>query len=135
MTSHRIAPAPGVAAGVVLLAGVYLVLAPWLAHFGGAGVLALSNTVTGLVLVALAIARTATPRVQPADLGRPGAGRVGRAVARGAAADVGDLAVGGRDRRQRRRRRGRGAGRSGADPGLSMLRVDVLGPEGQARRR
>ncbi|UOZ04821.1 SPW repeat protein [Amycolatopsis sp. WQ 127309] len=64
MTSHRIAPAPGVAAGVVLLAGVYLVLAPWLAHFGGAGVLALSNTVTGLVLVALAIARTATPRVR-----------------------------------------------------------------------
>lgn len=64
MTSHRIAPAPGVAAGVVLLAGVYLVLAPWLAHFGGAGVLALSNTVTGLVLVALAIARTATPRAR-----------------------------------------------------------------------
>jgi hypothetical protein len=66
MTSHRIAaPALGVAAGAVLLAGVYLVLAPWLAHFGGAGVLALSNTVTGLVLVALAIARTATPRARP----------------------------------------------------------------------
>lgn len=43
--------------GLVVLAGVYLVLAPWITGFGGAGVLALSNTVIGLVLVALAIAR------------------------------------------------------------------------------
>ncbi|SFW80400.1 SPW repeat protein [Amycolatopsis australiensis] len=54
----------GVAAGLVLLAGLYLVLAPWVAGFGGAGVLALSNTLVGLVLVALAIARTATRRLR-----------------------------------------------------------------------
>jgi hypothetical protein len=66
MTSHRVtAPVLGLAAGAVLLAGLYLVLAPWIAHFGGAGVLALSNTLTGLVLVALAIARTATRRLRP----------------------------------------------------------------------
>jgi hypothetical protein len=56
-------PVIGAAAGLVLLAGLYLVLAPWIAGFGGAGVLALSNTLTGLVLVALAIARTATRRL------------------------------------------------------------------------
>jgi hypothetical protein len=66
MTSHRVtAPVLGLAAGAVLLAGIYLVLAPWLAHFGGAGVLAFSNTVTGLVLAVLAIARTATRRLRP----------------------------------------------------------------------
>ena len=54
----------GAAAGLVLLAGLYLVLAPWIAGFGGAGVLALSDTVVGLVLVALAIARAATRRVR-----------------------------------------------------------------------
>ena len=54
----------GAAAGFVLLAGLYLVLAPWVTGFGGAGVLALSNTVVGLVLVALAIARTATRRLR-----------------------------------------------------------------------
>ncbi|HET6711374.1 SPW repeat protein [Amycolatopsis sp.] len=54
----------GAAAGLVLLAGLYLVLAPWIAGFGGAGVLALSDTVIGLVLVALAIARAATRRVR-----------------------------------------------------------------------
>ena len=54
----------GAAAGLVLLAGLYLVLAPWVTGFGGAGVLALSNTVVGLVLVALAIARTATRRLR-----------------------------------------------------------------------
>jgi hypothetical protein len=54
----------GVAAGFVLLAGLYLVLAPWIAGFGGAGVLALSNTLVGLVLIALAIARAATRRVR-----------------------------------------------------------------------
>ncbi|MGW3992026.1 SPW repeat protein [Amycolatopsis sp. NPDC004772] len=53
----------GAAAGVVLLAGLYLVLAPWLTGFGGAGVLALSDTLVGLVLIALAIARTATRRL------------------------------------------------------------------------
>ncbi|MGW4528655.1 SPW repeat protein [Amycolatopsis sp. NPDC004378] len=69
MTSHS-TPAGqrtaviGVAAGLVLLAGLYLVLAPWIAGFGGAGVLALSNTVVGLVLVALAIARAATRRIR-----------------------------------------------------------------------
>lgn len=54
----------GAAAGLVLLAGLYFVLAPWLAGFGGAAVLALSNTLAGLVLVALAIARAATRRVR-----------------------------------------------------------------------
>jgi SPW repeat-containing protein len=54
----------GAAAGLVLLAGLYFVLAPWVTGFGGAGVLALSNTVVGLVLVALAIARTATRRLR-----------------------------------------------------------------------
>ncbi|MEV4150564.1 SPW repeat protein [Amycolatopsis sp. NPDC049691] len=54
----------GAAGGFVLLAGLYLVLAPWVTGFGGAGVLALSNTVVGLVLVALAIARTATRRLR-----------------------------------------------------------------------
>ncbi|MEV7098458.1 SPW repeat protein [Amycolatopsis sp. NPDC051045] len=54
----------GVAAGLVLLAGLYLVLAPWIAGFGGAGVLALSDTIVGLVLIALAIARAATRRVR-----------------------------------------------------------------------
>jgi hypothetical protein len=70
MTSHS-TPAGGprtavlgAAAGLVLLAGLYLVLAPWVAGFGGAGVLALSNTVVGVVLVALAIARTATRRLR-----------------------------------------------------------------------
>jgi hypothetical protein len=66
MTSHRTRPRTamiGAAAGFVLLAGLYLVLAPWIAGFGGAGVLALSNTLVGLVLVALAIARTATRRL------------------------------------------------------------------------
>jgi hypothetical protein len=70
MTSHS-TPAPrhraaviGVAAGFVLLAGLYLVLAPWIAGFGGAGVLALGNTLVGLVLIALAIARAATRRVR-----------------------------------------------------------------------
>ncbi len=69
MTSHS-SPAPrhrtavfGVAAGLVLLAGLYLVMAPWVTGFGGAGVLALSDTVVGLVLIALAIARTATRRL------------------------------------------------------------------------
>ncbi|MEU7789691.1 SPW repeat protein [Amycolatopsis sp. NPDC049159] len=69
MTSHS-TPAPrsrtaliGAAAGFVLLAGLYLVLAPWIAGFGGAGVLALSDTLVGLVLIALAIARTATRRL------------------------------------------------------------------------
>ncbi|MET9001680.1 SPW repeat protein [Amycolatopsis sp. Hca4] len=69
MTSHRI-PASrhrtvvlGAAAGLVLLAGLYLVLAPWVTGFGGAGVLALSDTLVGLVLIALAIARTATRRL------------------------------------------------------------------------
>ncbi|KDN17084.1 SPW repeat protein [Amycolatopsis rifamycinica] len=52
----------GVAAGLVLLAGLYLVLAPWLTGFGGAGVLALSDTLVGLVLIALAITRAATRR-------------------------------------------------------------------------
>ncbi|MET8846411.1 SPW repeat protein [Amycolatopsis sp. NPDC004625] len=53
----------GAAAGLVLLAGLYLVMAPWLTGFGGAGVLALSDTLVGLVLIALAIARTATRRL------------------------------------------------------------------------
>jgi hypothetical protein len=70
MTSHSTPAgrartvALGAAAGLVLLAGLYLVLAPWVTGFGGAGVLALSNTLAGLVLVALAIARTATRRVR-----------------------------------------------------------------------
>ncbi|ADJ47038.1 hypothetical protein AMES_5212 [Amycolatopsis mediterranei S699] len=69
MTSHRTPAAPrrtaviGAAAGLVLLAGLYLVMAPWLTGFGGAGVLALSDTLVGLVLIALAIARTATRRL------------------------------------------------------------------------
>ncbi|MEU0534036.1 SPW repeat domain-containing protein [Amycolatopsis tolypomycina] len=69
MTSHgtpavrRRTAVLGAAAGLVLLAGLFLVLAPWIAGFGGAGVLALSDTVLGLVLVALAIARTATRRL------------------------------------------------------------------------
>ncbi|WP_086852350.1 SPW repeat protein [Amycolatopsis kentuckyensis] len=69
MTSHstpavRNRPAVvGAAAGLVLLAGLYLVLAPWITGFGGAGVLALSDTLVGVVLVALAIARTATRRL------------------------------------------------------------------------
>jgi hypothetical protein len=54
----------GAAAGLVLLAGLYLVLAPWVTGFGGAGVLAFADTVVGVVLVALAIARTATRRVR-----------------------------------------------------------------------
>jgi SPW repeat-containing protein len=58
-------PVIGAAAGLVLLAGLYLVLAPWIAHFGGAGILALSNTVVGLALVALAIARTSARRPRP----------------------------------------------------------------------
>ncbi|WIV54492.1 SPW repeat domain-containing protein [Amycolatopsis nalaikhensis] len=57
-------PVIGAAAGLVLLAGLYLVLAPWIAGFGGAGVLALSNSLVGLVLIALAIARAATRRVR-----------------------------------------------------------------------
>jgi peptidoglycan/LPS O-acetylase OafA/YrhL len=70
MTTHNVPAARqrsavlGVAAGLVLLAGLYLVLAPWITGFGGAGVLALSNTLVGLVLVALAIARAATRRVR-----------------------------------------------------------------------
>src|SRR4051812_49459087 len=52
----------GAAASLVLLAGLYLVLAPWVTGFGGAGGLALSNTVGGLGLVAPAIARTAARR-------------------------------------------------------------------------
>ncbi|WP_329048114.1 SPW repeat protein [Amycolatopsis sp. NBC_01488] len=62
MTSHS-TPAGGqrtavlgAAAGLVLLAGLYLVLAPWVTGFGGAGVLAFSNTAVGVVLIALAIA-------------------------------------------------------------------------------
>ncbi|EOD67272.1 hypothetical protein H480_17310 [Amycolatopsis vancoresmycina DSM 44592] len=53
----------GAAAGFVLLAGLYLVMAPWITGFGGAGVLALSDTLVGLVLIALAIARTASRRL------------------------------------------------------------------------
>ena len=61
--THRTTTVVGAAAGFVLLAGLYLVLAPWITGFGGAGVLALSDTLVGLVLVALAIARTATRRL------------------------------------------------------------------------
>ncbi|WP_033260828.1 SPW repeat protein [Amycolatopsis vancoresmycina] len=61
-TRHRTAVA-GAAAGFVLLAGLYLVMAPWITGFGGAGVLALSDTLVGLVLIALAIARTASRRL------------------------------------------------------------------------
>jgi hypothetical protein len=70
MTSHSsprtrsAGPVVSAAAGLVLLAGLYLVLAPWIAGFGGAAVLGLSNTVVGLVLVALAIARAATRRMR-----------------------------------------------------------------------
>lgn len=63
MTSPRTPAAPrrtavvGAAAGLVLPAG--LVMAPWLTGFGGAGVLALSDTLVGVVLSALAIALAA----------------------------------------------------------------------------
>ncbi|VVJ24986.1 Uncharacterised protein [Amycolatopsis camponoti] len=60
-------PAGRWAAGLVLLAGAYLVLAPWVAGFGGAGVLALTNTVVGVALIALAIAGIVTRR--PRGLG------------------------------------------------------------------
>ncbi|WP_020660167.1 SPW repeat domain-containing protein [Amycolatopsis benzoatilytica] len=44
----------GGAAGLAVLAGLYLIAAPWLARFGGAAELAVSNTVAGLAIVVFA---------------------------------------------------------------------------------
>jgi hypothetical protein len=53
-------------AGLILLCGLYLILAPWIMGFGGAADLAVSNTVTGLALALLAAGRTmASARFQP----------------------------------------------------------------------
>ncbi len=53
-------------AGLILLCGLYLILAPWIMGFGGAADLAVSNTVTGLALALLAAGRTlASTRFQP----------------------------------------------------------------------
>jgi hypothetical protein len=47
---------PGVLAGVVLLCGLYLMIAPWVAGFGSAANLAVSDTVAGFALALLAVA-------------------------------------------------------------------------------
>ncbi|WP_033293532.1 SPW repeat domain-containing protein [Amycolatopsis jejuensis] len=47
----------GGAAGLAVLAGLYLIAAPWLARFGGAAELAVSNTVAGLAMVVFAAMR------------------------------------------------------------------------------
>jgi hypothetical protein len=46
----------GALAGLILLCGLYLVIAPWVTGFGGAGRLAVSSTVAGLALALLAVA-------------------------------------------------------------------------------
>ncbi|HEY2063154.1 SPW repeat domain-containing protein [Amycolatopsis sp. NBC_01480] len=48
----------GGAAGSAVLAGLYLIIGPWVARFGGAAELAVSNTVAGLAIIALAAVRT-----------------------------------------------------------------------------
>jgi peptidoglycan/LPS O-acetylase OafA/YrhL len=48
----------GGAAGLAVLAGLYLIIGPWVARFGGAAELAVSNTVAGLAIIALAAVRT-----------------------------------------------------------------------------
>ncbi|MFD9889828.1 SPW repeat protein [Amycolatopsis sp. NPDC059027] len=57
--------AVGAGAGLVVLAGLYLIVAPWITRFGGAADLAVSNTVTGLALVGLAAGRTLDERLRP----------------------------------------------------------------------
>lgn len=53
-------------AGLILLAGLYLIVAPWIMGFGGAADLAVSNTVAGLALALLAAGRTlSSTRFQP----------------------------------------------------------------------
>ncbi|QRP49231.1 SPW repeat protein [Amycolatopsis sp. FDAARGOS 1241] len=54
----------GAAAGLAVLAGLYLIIGPWLARFGGAAELAVSNTVTGLAIIVLAAVRARDPRPQ-----------------------------------------------------------------------
>jgi peptidoglycan/LPS O-acetylase OafA/YrhL len=54
----RAGPLVGGAAGLAVLAGLYLIIGPWIARFGGAAELAVSNTVAGLAIIALAAART-----------------------------------------------------------------------------
>ncbi|MDT8912471.1 SPW repeat protein [Amycolatopsis sp. PS_44_ISF1] len=54
----------GGAAGLAVLAGLYLIAGPWVARFGGAVELAVSNTVAGLAIIALAAVRTRDPGPQ-----------------------------------------------------------------------
>ncbi|WP_328610521.1 SPW repeat protein [Amycolatopsis sp. NBC_00345] len=54
----RAGPLVGGAAGLTVLAGLYLIIGPWVARFGGAAELAVSNTVAGLAIIALAAVRT-----------------------------------------------------------------------------
>ncbi|MGW4485195.1 SPW repeat protein [Amycolatopsis sp. NPDC004368] len=54
----------GGAAGLAVLAGLYLIIGPWLARFGGAAELAISNTVAGLAIIVLAAVRARTTRPQ-----------------------------------------------------------------------
>lgn len=45
----------GAPAGIVLLCGLYLMIAPWITGFGSAANLAVSNTVAGFALALLAV--------------------------------------------------------------------------------
>lgn len=47
----------GGAAGLAVLAGLYLIAAPWLLRFGGAAELAVSNTIAGVAIVVFAAMR------------------------------------------------------------------------------
>ncbi|MBB4683217.1 SPW repeat domain-containing protein [Amycolatopsis jiangsuensis] len=52
-----VGPLTGGAAGLAVLAGLYLIVGPWLARYGGAAELAVSNTVAGLAIVVFAALR------------------------------------------------------------------------------
>lgn len=56
-TASRTGAVTAAAAGLALLAGLYLITAPWLIRFGGSAELAVSNTVAGLAVVLLAALR------------------------------------------------------------------------------